>query len=265
MSSPYGQAAAIDSNDSGSRFEHFQVLLRDGKPVELGRGGMGVTYKAIDTNLGTPVALKVINQAYLDSELMRQRFVAEARAAAGLRHPNVASVFHLGKSGEDYFYAMELVEGERLDRILRFRGPLETGLVLEIADQIAAALSAAYKKGLVHRDIKPANLMVVFGEQGKIAVKVIDFGLAQTFRLPDLYPNDHQSGAFCGTPQFASPEQCAGKEIDIRSDRSALPCGPCCQPRFPSKATSVKYSRNRNTHFRHLRRWNTFPAQWWNC
>jgi len=214
-----GQAAGIDS---GSRFEHFQVLLRGGKPVELGRGGMGVTYKAIDTNLGTPVALKVISQAYLKSELMRQRFVAEARAAAGLRHPNVASVFHLGKSGEDYFYAMELVEGEPLDRILRFRGPLETGLVLEIADQVAAALSAAYKKDLVHRDIKPANLMVVFGEQGKIAVKVIDFGLAQTFRLPDLSPNDHHSGAFCGTPQFASPEQCAGKEIDIRSDLYSL-------------------------------------------
>jgi eukaryotic-like serine/threonine-protein kinase len=217
-SSEDGQATAKDSNAVETRFEHFQVVLRDGKPVELGRGGMGVTYKAIDTNLGTPVALKVINRAYLDSELMRQRFVAEAKAAAGLRHPNVASVFHLGKSGEDYFYAMELVEGEPLDRILRFRGPLETSLALEIADQLAAALSAAYKNGLVHRDIKPGNLMVVFGEQGKIAVKVIDFGLAQRLRLPDLFPNDHHPGAFCGTPQFASPEQCRGNEIDIRSD-----------------------------------------------
>jgi eukaryotic-like serine/threonine-protein kinase len=213
-----GQVIAKDSSAVGTRFEHFEVVLRDGKPVELGRGGMGVTYKAIDTNLGTPVALKVINSAYLDSELMRRRFVAEARAAAELRHPNVASVFHLGKSGEDYFYAMELVEGEPLDRILRFRGPLEVSLTLEIADQIAAALSAAYKSGLVHRDIKPANLMVVFGEQGKIAVKVIDFGLAQRLRLPDLFPNEHHPGAFCGTPQFASPEQCGGKETDIRSD-----------------------------------------------
>lgn len=212
------QVPGQDSSAVGTRFEHFEVLLRDGKPVELGRGGMGVTYKAVDTNLGTPVALKVINSAYLDSELMRQRFVAEARAAAGLRHPNVASVFHLGKSGEDYFYAMELVEGEPLDRILRFRGPLETNLVLEIADQIAAALSAAYKNGLIHRDIKPGNLMVVFGEQGRVAVKVIDFGLAQRLHLPDLFPNDHHPGAFFGTPQFASPEQCGGKEIDIRSD-----------------------------------------------
>ena len=216
------QATVKDSNAAGTRFEHFQVVLHDGKPVELGRGGMGVTYKAIDINLGTPVALKVINHAYLDSELMRQRFLAEARAAAGLRHPNVASVFHLGKSGEDYFYAMELVEGEPLDRILRFRGPLDTNLALEIADQVAAALSAAYKNGLVHRDIKPANLMVVFGEQGKVAVKVIDFGLAQGLRLPDLYPNDHHPGAFYGTPQFASPEQCGGQEIDIRSDLYSL-------------------------------------------
>jgi tetratricopeptide (TPR) repeat protein len=222
LSSDAGQATAKDSNAVGTRFEHFQVELRDGKPVELGRGGMGVTYKAIDTNLGTPVALKVIKRAYLDSELMRQRFVAEAKAAAGLRHPNVASVFHLGKCGEDYFYAMELVEGEPLDRILRFRGPLETSLTLEIADQIAAALSAAYKSGLIHRDIKPANLIVVFGEQGKVSVKVIDFGLAQRFRLPDLFPNDHDPGAFCGTPQFASPEQCGGKETDIRSDLYSL-------------------------------------------
>ena len=222
MSPEQGQAGVRDSQASATRFEHFQVALRDGKPVELGRGGMGVTYRAIDTNLGTPVALKVIKRDYLDSELMRQRFVAEAKAAAGLRHPNVASVFHLGKTGEDYFYAMELVEGQPLDRILRFRGPLETNLVLEIVDQIAAALNAAYKNGLVHRDIKPANLMVDFGEQGKVSVKVIDFGLAQRLRLPDLFRSDLHPGAFCGTPQFASPEQCGGKEIDIRSDLYSL-------------------------------------------
>jgi eukaryotic-like serine/threonine-protein kinase len=222
MSPDDDQAAAKDGPKAETKFEHFQVELRDGKPIELGRGGMGVTYKAVDTNLGTQVALKVINRPYLDSEVMRQRFVAEARAAAGLRHPNVASVFHLGKCGEDYFYAMELVEGEPLDRILRFRGPLGTGLALEIADQTAAALSAAYKSGLVHRDIKPGNLMVAFGEQGKVTVKVIDFGLARSLRLPDLFPNEHHPGAFYGTPQFASPEQCRGKEIDIRSDLYSL-------------------------------------------
>ena len=140
---------------------------------------MGVTFKAVDTNLRFTVALKVVKAQYLDNEVMRQRFVSEARAAASLRHPNVASVFHLGKTGEDYFYAMEFVEGEPLDRVLMYRGPLEVGLALDIVEQVAAALSAAYRQNIVHRDIKPSNLMVTFGEGGRVTVKVIDFGLAR--------------------------------------------------------------------------------------
>ena len=94
------------------RFEHYEVMLNDaGQPIELGRGGMGVTYKAFDVDLRYPVTLKVINERYLGDESARLRFVREARAAASVRHPNVASVFHLGRSGENYFYAMEFVEG----------------------------------------------------------------------------------------------------------------------------------------------------------
>src|SRR5260370_38894551 len=133
---------------------------------------MGVTFKAIDVNLRRPVALKVVKARYLGDAAMRQRFVDEARAAASLRHPNVASVFHLGKAGEDYFYAMEFVEGEPLERVLKFRGPLEVDLALGIVDQVAAALSAAYRQNLVHGDIKPGNLMVVFGEAGKVTVRL---------------------------------------------------------------------------------------------
>ena len=113
---------------SENRFEHYEIVIgEDQKPVELGRGTMGVTYKATDTNLHCPVALKVINNRYLGDESVRQRFLTEARAAAGLRHPNVASVFHLGTVQGDYFYAMEFVEGESLDRVLRSRGPWKWG------------------------------------------------------------------------------------------------------------------------------------------
>jgi Protein kinase domain len=105
------------SEQPSKRFEHYELVTgEDGKPVELGRGAMGVTYKAFDVDLHCPVALKVISGRYLDDESARLRFLREARAAASVRHPNVASVFHLGTTGQDYFYAMEFVEGETLVR-----------------------------------------------------------------------------------------------------------------------------------------------------
>jgi len=208
---------------SENRFEHYELVRReDGAPLELGRGAMGITFKAIDTNLRRPVALKVVKARLLDNEVIRQRFISEARAAASLRHPNVASVFHLGRIGEDYFYAMEFVEGESLERILKYRGPVELKLALEIVDQVAAALSAAYRQNIVHRDIKPSNLMVTFGEVGCVTVKVIDFGLAKPIRASLAEPRFSEAGLFVGTPHFASPEQCAGKGVDIRSDLYSL-------------------------------------------
>jgi serine/threonine protein kinase/tetratricopeptide (TPR) repeat protein len=216
-------AVSPKPGETKSRFEHYELVRReDGAPLELGRGAMGVTFKAVDTNLRFTVALKVINAQYLDSQVMRRRFVSEARAAASLRHPNVASVFHLGKTGEDYFYAMEFVEGETLDRILMYRGPLEVGLALDIVEQVDAALSAAYRQNIVHRDIKPSNLMLTFGEGGRATVKVIDFGLARQIRVPASELRLSEAGMFVGTPHFSSPEQCFGKEADIRSDLYSL-------------------------------------------
>jgi serine/threonine protein kinase len=117
----------------GENFEHFQVVLRpDGTPWELGRGAMGVTYKAFDTNLRCDVALKVINPQYLSSEIARQRFLREARAAAQLRHPNVATVFHLGKCENGFFYAMEYVDGETVDARLRREGPFQPEFGLSV-------------------------------------------------------------------------------------------------------------------------------------
>lgn len=208
---------------SRNRFEHYELVTNaDGTPIELGRGGMGVTYKAMDVNLGCPVTLKLINARYLNEESVRRRFLREARAAARLRHPNVASVFHLGTKGEDYFYAMEFVEGETLDRLIKRDGPVASGLALEIVDQVGAALVAAHKQQIVHRDIKPSNLMVVFDEHRRVTVKVIDFGLARPALSSEIDPSLSAPGAFTGTPHFASPEQCAGRDVDTRSDLYSL-------------------------------------------
>src|ERR1700676_5281612 len=125
------------------RFEHYELVTgEDGKPVELGRGAMGVTYKAFDVDLRLPVTLKLINEKYIGDESMQLRFLREARAAARLRHSNVASVLHLGRTGSSYFYAMEFVEGETLENLIKRSGRLEVKLALEIATQVAAGLAA---------------------------------------------------------------------------------------------------------------------------
>jgi serine/threonine protein kinase/tetratricopeptide (TPR) repeat protein len=205
------------------RFEHYELVKgEDGKPVQLGRGGMGVTYKAFDIDLRCPVALKVISARYLHDESARLRFVREARAAASVRHPNVASVFHLGRSGEDYFYAMEFVDGETLDNLIKRSGRLETKLALEIATQVAAGLAAVHKQKLVHRDIKPTNIMVSLEEGGAVTAKIIDLGLAKAVNEARSQTAISMPGAFAGTPEFASPEQFAGVGVDIRSDLYSL-------------------------------------------
>jgi hypothetical protein len=117
------RVAKLKSQGVARRFQHYELLIgEDGRPVELGCGAMGVTYKAFDVDLQCPVTLKVISQKYLGDESARLRFLREARAAASVRRPNVASVFHLGRSAEGYFYAMELVEGETLENLIKRSG-----------------------------------------------------------------------------------------------------------------------------------------------
>ena len=155
------------------RFEHYELVKgEDGTPVELGRGAMGVTCKAFDVDLRCPVTLKVISEKYLGDESARLRFLREARAAASVRHPNVASVFHLGRTGKNYFYAMEFVEGETLDNLIKRSGRLEVKLALEIVTQVAAGLAAVHEQNLVHRDIKPSNIMVRLKDDGGITQKL---------------------------------------------------------------------------------------------
>jgi len=194
------------------RFEHYEVATgEDGKPVELGRGAMGVSYKAFDVDLRCPVALKVISERYLGDESAQLRFLREARAAAKLRHSNVASVLHLGRTGSGYFYAMEFVEGETLEKLIKRVGRLEVKLALEIATQVAAGLAAVHEQNLVHRDIKPTNIMVRLKEERSLTAKIIDLGLAKTLDESASEAGISSPGTFVGTPEFASPEQYWGR------------------------------------------------------
>src|SRR6202162_3382337 len=205
------------------RFENYEIVKgEDGIPVELGRGAMGITYKAFDVDLRRLVPRKVIGEKYGGDESARLRFLREARAAASLRHPNVASVFHLGRTGENYFYAMEFVEGETLETLIKRSGRLEVKLALEIATQVAAGLAAVHEQHLVHRDIKPTNIMVRLKEEGGVTAKIIDLGLAKTVDESASEADISSPGAFAGTPEFASPEQFAGIGVDIRSDLYSL-------------------------------------------
>jgi TPR repeat protein/tRNA A-37 threonylcarbamoyl transferase component Bud32 len=204
-----------------NRYQPYEVLKQaDGTLWELGRGAMGITYKAYDTRLHRAVALKVINANHLENEGTRQRFVREARATAALRHENVASIFHLGTEEGNYFYAMEFIDGETVEEWMKRKGRLEPVEAFEIALQVTSALVAAAKQQLVHRDLKPANLMLA-EEDGKRVVKVIDFGLAKRVRREETEALS-AGGGFFGTPHFASPEQLNEGELDVRSDIYSL-------------------------------------------
>src|SRR2546429_1651951 len=179
-------AGAATASPASLVLGDFEVEQRaDGFYWELGHGAMGVTYLAMDKVLRRRVALKVIDvpAAARGLQSMRERFLREARAAAALRHPNVAAVFQFGASPDasHCYYAMELVEGETLETRVRRDGPLTVELALEIAVQVTRALLAAAAQGLVHRDLKPGNIMLTPDNAATtdLEVKVIDFGLAK--------------------------------------------------------------------------------------
>jgi serine/threonine protein kinase len=219
--------------EDGVRFGVYEIDCHaDGSLCELGRGAMGVTYRATDTSLQRKVALKIIKTDIAErSADTRERFMREARAAAALRHENIATIHQFGMRLEtgQYFYAMELIEGETLDDRVRRVGPLDARTAIKIAQQVTSALAAAEKCGLVHRDLKPANLMLVFpdGERAhatnntKSLVKIIDFGLATAIHT-QTDPKSLTHERFVGTPAFASPEQFTNAPVDVRSDIYSL-------------------------------------------
>src|SRR5262245_44694313 len=233
--------------EGSMRFGIYEIDCHaDGSLCELGRGAAGITYRATDTSLQRKVALKIIKTDIAErSADARERFVREARAAAAFRHEHIATVYQFGMRPEtgQYFYAMELIEGETLDDRVHRAGPLDPLTTIGIAEQVTSALAAAEKHGLVHRDLKPANLMLVNADDPEVigndqarskrsrlralrkarvpVVKIIDFGLAKAFHTAtDLKSLTHDR--FVGTPAFASPEQFEHSVLDVRSDIYSL-------------------------------------------
>src|SRR5213596_164169 len=209
------------------KYDHFEVeVSADGFPVELGAGAMAITYRARDTVMNSVVALKVIDRTVAQNPGARSRLLREARAAAQIRHPNVARVSHYGEQDGECFYVMELVEGETLEARVRREGPMPLSLALEIIEQVARALAAAEACGVVHRDIKPSNIMLERDPGGCAPiVKVIDYGVAKVL-VPEAERGAEQTQTgFIGTPAFASPEQFAQSgetRLDTRSDIYSL-------------------------------------------
>jgi len=191
----------------GKTISHYKILDK------LGEGGMGVVYKAEDTELEREVAIKFLPHHIAANTNERARFKVEAKAAAGLNHPNIATIYSIEEANDEMFIVMEYIKGQELkDKIEA--GPLAIDLTLELAIQIAKGLQAAHEKGVVHRDIKSANLMLT----DKGDVKILDFGLAKLRGQTKLT----KEGTTLGTVAYMSPEQARGGDVDHRSDIFSL-------------------------------------------
>jgi serine/threonine protein kinase len=202
----------------GQALGHYQLVGL------LGRGGMGEVYSAQDTRLNRMVALKILPAGMATNQDRMRRFTREAKAASALMHPNVATIYDIGKHGGTSFIAMEYIEGQTLAAGISGR-PLEVGEIVEITIQVADALGEAQSKGVTHRDIKPSNIMLTARGQ----VKVLDFGLAKITRpewqavSSDLSTASRtETGLVIGTAPYMSPEQALGQEVDHRSDIFSL-------------------------------------------
>src|ERR1700733_4061343 len=200
---------------------HFRPGVRLGPyqlEAVLGEGGMGEVFRARDTRLGRPVAIKVIRAERAQQPDFRIRFQREAQATAALNHPHICTLYDVGEQEGASYLVMEYVEGQTLASRLR-EGPLPMDQLLRRAGEVSQALAAAHERGIIHRDLKPANLMLA-----ATGVKVLDFGLAK-FTGPEASAIDATAAhTILGTPPYMSPEQTRGEELDPRSDIFSFGC-----------------------------------------
>jgi serine/threonine protein kinase len=219
----------VDLSAIRSRYASVKVgITIDGKyrvEKEIGRGGMGSVYRAIQLSMNRPVAIKTLKPELLDDDISVKRFFREARSASHLNHPNIVRVFDFGVDEELAipYLVMELLEGRTLTQMVEEK-PLEERRAANLMAQVAKALTDAHSHGVVHRDLKPDNILVVQLPDGDEHIKVLDFGLAKVWDTDGSESLVTQSGHISGTPAFMSPEQIVGEPVDYRADLYSLGC-----------------------------------------
>jgi serine/threonine protein kinase len=201
--------AAKEELTTGSTFaERYQII------EELGRGGMGRVYKATDTKIKEKVALKLIKPEIASDKKTLERFGNELKIARKITHKNVGKMFDINDAEGTHFITMEYVSGQDLKGLIRQSGQLGIGTALSIAKQVCEGLAEAHKVGVIHRDLKPSNIMI--DREG--SVRIMDFGIARSLKEKGITG----AGVMIGTPEYMSPEQVEGKEVDQRSDIYSL-------------------------------------------
>src|SRR5437870_5617642 len=209
------QISGTEAELTGQNISHYQILAK------LGEGGMGIVYRAFDSQLLRPVAVKVLSHTALADPESNRRFLREARAASALNHPNIAHVYEVGEAGSMRFIVMEHIEGRTLAATIR-EGPLDFNRVLDFGLQAADAMAEAHEHGVIHRDIKPSNMMITPRRQ----LKILDFGLAKVHSSHRTDEGSEASltsaGVVMGTTRYMSPEQVLGHDLDQRTDIFSL-------------------------------------------